>query len=65
MGGLEFFAVFYGFLRLVLGIKKTPAGKRRKTLPGIEAEPFVNSPKEKQKGGRMIPCSFSIDSYTY
>jgi len=58
---LRFFTVFYGWI----GNKKTPAGKRRKTLPGIEAEPFINSPKEKQKGGRMIPCSFSIDSYTY
>jgi len=51
MGRMEFFTVFCGFLRLH---KKTPAGKRRKTLPGIEAEPLkqLNS-KKKQKGGRI------------
>lgn len=65
MGGLEFFAVFYGFLRLALDIKKPRQVKGGKPCRGIEAEPYENSSKEKQKGGRTIPCSFSIETYTY
>ncbi len=65
MGYFAFGGVFCGFVRDLRETrdrnKKNPAGKRRKTLPGLE--PLVGRFLGTIRRAYRIPCSFSIATY--